>query len=223
MRSAVLLVMAVLAAPGLLDAQRITSPYQFIERIHSVTLQGGYLETHRGERDLAPHSGPVIAARYSGRMSGPLSGEAGVLALPTQRTFYVPGPTPADPAVAVDDVSAHILVGDAGFRFSITGPRTWNNLAPFVGASVGVAVNLAGRSAAEREAVTAEEQLLRFGPSFAMGGMAGTDWFITDRLSIRASARTVIWRITTPAGFAGVRETDWLPNFGLTIGPAFHL
>jgi hypothetical protein len=215
--------MAVLAAPGLLEAQRITSPYQFIEQIHSVTLQGGYLQTQRGARDLAPHSGPVIAARYSGRMSGPLAGEAGVLALPTQRTFYVPGVGTGDPPAAVEDVAAHILVGDAGFRFQLTGPRTWNNLAPFLGASVGVAVNVAGRSAAEREVATAEEQLVRFGPSFAVGGMAGTDWFITDRLSIRASGRTVIWRLTTPAGFGGVRETDWLPNFGLTIGPAFHL
>jgi hypothetical protein len=222
MRSAVLILLAMVATPVIGEAQRITSPYRFIEQVHTVTVQGGYLETDRGALDLAPHSGPVFGARYSGRMSGPLSGEAGLLALPTQRTFYVPGETPQSPLVEVDDVAAHVVLGDAGFRFQLTGPRTWHGLAPFVGGSIGAAVNLASRSAAETAAVAGEDQLVRFGPAFAVGGSAGTDWFITDRLSIRASGRAILWRFSTPAGLAG-DGTSWLRNYGVTIGPAFHL
>lgn len=207
-----------------LFAQTIPSPYRYIEPTQSVSLYTGYVETDRGERDLAPHSAPIVGAVYSIRFAGPVAGELGVGFLPSNRTVYG-RPGVADTVLTpFGEGSAPLLLAEAGLRFNLAGPRTWRGLAPFVGASGGLITDLAGRTTAEREAEIPIDQAVDFGPAFAVGVSAGTDWFLTERLSLRATGRGSFWRFSTPEGFTrGQREeTEWLQSFGGTLGVALH-
>lgn len=214
-------VVAVIAAafPAPAAAQSIDSPYRFVERSQSLELYGGYFVTERGERDLGPHSAPLVGLRYGGRLAGPVVAGAGVSFIPSKRTVYEADGS-ADELVALGDVDAPLVMGEASLRFYLTGERTWNGLSPYLGASLGIIANLAGASDLEEE-LPAEERV-DFGPTFAVGGSLGTDWFLTERISLRAAGMTQLWRFTTPAGLAGREETEWLNGYGGTLGVAFH-
>ncbi|MBW3627837.1 MAG: hypothetical protein KY464_00950 [Gemmatimonadetes bacterium] len=210
--------LAALGSP--LAAQTIPSPYRFIERSQGVSLYTGYVVTERGSLDLGPHSAPTIGLEYAGRFAGPIAGTVGVSYMPTKRTVHEFSGASALTPLA--DVDAHLIQAEAGLEFTLTGPRTWHSLAPFIGATGGLIADLAGRSRVETEAELPEDQLVKFGPSFAVGASAGIDWFLTERLSIRGLARGHLWRFTTPAGLAGREENEWLTNGGGTLGVAFH-
>jgi hypothetical protein len=224
MRLASLLLFALFALARPAAAQVVPSPYRFIEKAQSLGVYGGYLATSRGTRDLGPHSGPLVGLQYRGRFAGPMSGEVDVSYLRSRRTVYVQSLTSLGTLVPIGVVDAPIVIGEAGLHFALTGPRTWHSLAPYLGATAGVVTDLAGTSQLEKDALVPSTQSVSFGPSFAVGGSAGTDWFLTDRLSIGAAGRGYIWRFSTPATLAGTAsaQTSWLRNFGGTIGVAVH-
>jgi hypothetical protein len=216
--SLLVLALAVLGSP--LAAQEVPSPYRFIETVQTLSLQAGYVSTQTGSRDLAPRSAPMVTLEYLGRFAGPLSGTVALSYLPTERTVYdfatATGLTP------LGDVDTQLLQAEAGLEFTLTGARTWHSIAPFIGASGGLIMDLAGVSQLEKDAELTEEQRIKFGPSFAVGASAGADWFLTERLSLRAVGRAHLWRFATPAGLAGTEQNDWLKNGGGTLGVAFH-
>lgn len=220
MRLVSLFVLLLGAAASPLAAQVIPSPYRFLEHPHTLSLQGGYIATDRGDLELGPHSAPTVGLEYRGRFAGPLSGTVGVTYMPTERSVFARSAT--SELTPLGDVDAHMLRAEAGLEFTLTGARTWNSLAPFLGASAGLITDLAGRSALEKEAEIPETQLIDFGPSFAVGASAGIDWFLTERLSIRAVGRGHLWRFSTPEGLAGAERSEWLKSAGGTLGVAFH-
>jgi hypothetical protein len=114
------------------------------------------------------------------------------------------------------------LIAEGGLRFHLTGPRTWRDLAPYIIATGGVAADLSGRTAAD-EALP-EAQRFRFGPSFAVGVGAGTDFFVAERVSLRLEARDHILRLRVPAGLLGTDEAEaqWTNNFAISLGTALH-
>ena len=63
-----------------------------------------------------------------------------------------------------------------------------------------------------------------FGPSFAVGVAAGTDWFLTDRISTNLSLQGLLWRLPIPEGLSdtGSEEAEWTRNYGFSIGVAYH-
>jgi hypothetical protein len=204
-----------------LAAQTIPSPFAFVEERHSVGLYAGPMVTDRGSVGQGPHSGPIVGARYAIRFTGPLSGEVGLATSPTQRTILTRATLAAEPT-PIEDTRMVLLLADAGLRFHLTGPRTWHGLAPYVAAMGGAALNLTGRPALE-EAIPVEQRVT-FGPSFAVGGGVGTDWFLTERLALRAEVRDYLWRLTVPEGLSptGRRDTEWTHNFAFTLGAALH-
>ena len=220
MRRVSLLVVVLVAIGSPLAAQVVPSPYRFLEKVHTLGLNAGYVFTDRGNFDTGPHSAPLVELQYRGRFAGPLSGVFGVSYLPSKRTVYASAP--ASGIAPIGDVDAHLLQAQAGLEFTITGARTWNSLAPFLGATGGLITDISGRSDLEKDASLPETQLIDFGPSFAVSASAGTDWFLTERLSIRAAARAHLWRFETPAGLAGTERNEWLKNGGGILGVAFH-
>lgn len=204
-------------------AQEITSPFRYVEATQAAGAYVGWLATSTGESDLGPRSAPLLGARYSIRFGGPVTGEAILSGGPSERTIYGRTIAGGDTTlVGLADTDVFLLLAEAGLRFHLTGPRTWNGLAPFVAASGGLAMDLLGSS--EFEEALAEEQRFDFGPGFAVGLGAGTDWFLTERLSARLEARDYVWRLSTPAGLAGTgrEETEWTHNFAFTLGAALH-
>lgn len=217
------LALLLLSTPGA-EAQSIPSPYRYIETTQSAGAFAGWLITGKGDDEIGPHSAPLFGGRYTVRLSGPLSGEAGLAASPGQRTVQRRLSAAGDSVEleAVDDVSSLVLIGEAGLRFHVTGPRTWNGLAPYLALTGGGVWDVLGTS--EVDEALEESQRVDFGPGFAVGFGAGTDWFLTERLSLRLEARDYLWRLETPPGLTQAQraETQWTHNVGLTLGAALH-
>ena len=234
-RTVLLLALALTAGARAAAAQTIPSPYDYIEPTQSAGVFVGYLFTDPdvGLPDsttlpLAPQSAPVFGVRYQLRAAGPLSIDASIGVSPTDRRLFAAeldedsvfiGPLDLETTVP-----ATVVMADVGLRFNLTGPRTWNGLAPFVvgmGGLVGDA-----RGTFDEEEDVREEALFRFGPSFAVGAGLGTDWFPTSNASIRVEAQTRLWRMTTPTGFLGGNPTaerrEWNPVVSVSVGGAFH-
>jgi opacity protein-like surface antigen len=211
------------AAPAAVLAQEIPSPFEHIETRHTAGAYLGYQFTGRGSLDLGPHSSMLFGGRYGMRFTGPLSGEVSISLAPTQRTAYHREGGVADaPLEAVEDVRSVLFIGEAGLVFHFTGPRTWNGLAPYAVATGGLAADLSRSSAAE-EAIP-EVQRFSFGPALAAGIGLGTDWFLSERLSLRGEVRNRLWRLGHPEGLTetGRPEGEWTHNFGVTLGSAYH-
>jgi hypothetical protein len=231
-----LLASALLLGARAAGAQTITSPYQYIEPTQSIGVILGYQWTDSeitlpdsSKVPVGPKSAPMYGIRYSIRASGPLTIEGSVTVMPTERQLFDPEFTNDTSAVAIEDlgvaVPATVVSLDAGFRFNITGPRTWNGLAPYVAATAGVVADVRGSFDEEEEAELDDAELFRFGPSFAVGASLGTDWYASRNTSLRVELTGRLWSLETPSGFLFIRRTgqdEWNPVVGLSVGGAFH-
>ncbi len=207
--------------------ERITSPYRYIEENHSVGAFAGYLWTQSLDPDLGPQPAPLFGIRYSIRLGGPVSGEAALGMIPAERTvFAARGVDPQDPTRTVPEAQGTanmpLLLAEAGVRLSITGPRTWHGLAPYLVATGGLVADLVRGTALDEE--VPEDERFRFGPGFAVGAGVGTEWFVTRRFSLRGEVRDQIWRIAIPGGLTetGQQVNQWTNNLGLSLGAALH-
>lgn len=234
-RTALLLASALLLGPGAAAAQSIPSPFRRIETTQSVHVFGGYMVPDRNVAlndstsiPLGPEAGPVFGVRYQVRASGPLSLEASLGISPTQRRLFAPEFLADSTRIEIEDtgvdVPSLVAMADVGLRFHLTGPRTWNGLAPFVVGMGGLVGDLAGGHNAEEDAELADNARFRLGPSFAVGAGLGTDWFPAQNVSLRLELTGRLWRMNTPEGFsiAGTEQGEWNPVAGLTVGGAFH-
>jgi len=226
-----LLIVAILAlaaaAPGV-QAQQITSPYRHIETTHSLGAFAGYLWTDRGDQglEIGPHSAPLMGIRYNILFGGPAAGEASLSFAPTRRDIYhrVEGPEGMEVVPSGQSVNTTLGLLEAGVRFHLTGPRTWHGLAPYALLTGGLVSDFGRGGAEEEEIELPDDQRFRLGPGLAVAAALGTDWFLTDRVSVRIEARNQIWRLTSPAGFTPTTgaETRWTNNPVLSVGGALH-
>jgi hypothetical protein len=220
----VTLASAALFAATASQAQTIPSPYAYIETSQSVGLWAGYLNADAGNRGIGPQSAPFFGTRYTIRLTGPLSGVGGIAAIPTRRTVFERVIVSADSIVLdpIGEADLLLLMAEAGLRFTFTGNRTWNGLAPYAGANLGLVGNVRGRPAFEDDLEGA--QRVSFGPGFALGLNAGTSWFLSERFSLRGEASNHLWRLTVPEGLTQQqrRESQWTNNLGISLGAALH-
>jgi len=219
---ATLLLISTVAAVRPLEAQQIRSPYRFIDETQSLGVYAGYLVTSPGTPEVGPQNAPIFGVRYNLRFTGPLSGEAAISFAPAERQVLRRA-TLGAPVASVGTVPMNLLLGEAGLRFHVTGTRAWRGLAPYALTTVGVAADLSGDD--ELDEGTQELQRFDFGPSFAVALGAGTDWFLTERLSLRLEARNHILRLQIPAGLRetdGPAENQWNNNLGISLGTSIH-
>lgn len=207
--------------PGVISAQSIPSPYRFIETKHEVGIYAGYLAIDGGKADVAPDPGPLVGARYNYHFTGPLSGEVGLGLVPTNRdvkTRLGTSTTLSD----VEQTESLLLLAEAGLRFHFTGARAWRGLAPYALLTGGLVADLAGTGTLEQQ--IQEVDRFSFGPTFAASVGLGSQFFLTDNVSIRAEARDYVWRLSYPDLFSGIvtEDNEWANNFGLTVGGAIH-
>jgi opacity protein-like surface antigen len=233
-RTVLLLALALTAGARAAAAQTIPSPYDYIDKSQAAGLYVGYLFTDPdvGLPDsttlpLAPQSGPVFGVRYQIRAAGPLTIDASLGVSPTERKLFA-AELDADsvflgPQDLETTVPSTVVMADLGLRFYLTGPRTWNGLAPFVIGMGGVAGDARGSFAEEDE--VSDDARFRFGPSFAVGAGLGTDWFPVPNASLRVEATGRLWRVNTPSAFLELRtdeHSEWNPVLGITVGGAIH-
>ncbi len=219
----VTLASAALFAATASQAQTIPSPYDYIETSQSVGLWAGYLNVDEGNRGIGPQAAPFFGTRYSIRLTGPLSGVGGIAVVPTRRTVFERVIVSADSIELepIGEADMLLMMAEAGLRFTLTGNRTWNGLAPYAGLNLGLIGNVRGRPAFEDD--LEGTQRVSFGPGFALGLNAGTEWFLSERFSLRGEASNHLWRLTVPEGLTQQgRETQWTNNLGFSLGAALH-
>lgn len=234
-RIAPLLAFALAAGARATAAQTIPSPYEYIEATQSPGAFAGFMIVDPDVSisdsvsvPMGPRSGPVFGVRYQIRAAGPLSIEGSVGVLLTDRRLF-DAEFDGDSAVvtAADlgiTVPATVGMADVALRFHLTGPRTWNGLAPFVAGTGGFVGDIRG-TFAEEEVELDPSEFFRFGPAFAVGAGLGTDWFPARNVSLRVEAQGRLWRMRTPAGFLrgiDAERREWNPAVGLTVGGAIH-
>jgi hypothetical protein len=212
-------------APTGASAQRIDSPYRFVERNQSLGFYGGWVGASAATIDVGPQSGPAFGLRYRIRLSGAFDGEVDVSAIPTNR-FVTDTIRVGDGRRVLGEAPMALVNAQAGLRFNVTGPRTFHGVQPFVLFGGGVVIDAAGRDALDEE--LPEDARYRFGTSFAGQFGAGTEWYATDRISLRLDARNVLWRMRTPDAFRRgdaarlIPETQWKRNLVFAAGVGLH-
>jgi hypothetical protein len=211
--------------PSSLQAQRIDSPYRWIERGMSAGAFAGFISTGTGAIEIGPTNGPVAGGRFSIRLGGPFAGEAELGYMPTTRPVLEANLLDEEwEQIGEADVS--IVMLQVALRLNLTGPRTIHGIQPFAIAGGGVARDFA--SVPEIAAEQADNVRYRFGTSFAGQFGVGAEWFVSEGLAIRGDARNVLWRNRYPEAFrtaapeALLPEQEWVSNYLFGVGVSFY-
>ncbi len=195
------------------SAQTIPSPYEYLERGQEIGLWGGWVGTQTGRFGYAPEGGVAAGVRYAVELSGPLAFEGTWGLIDGERDVVDPGRVEGDRVIG--QAVSRITTIDARFRFSLPGRRMWHRLSPFLFAGAGIAIDASPSS--NLDAVLLPEDVFDFGTSFLGTFGAGTRWFVTDRIAVRADGTFSLWQVETPPGFAdpdrafeNVDDSEWL-------------
>lgn len=218
----VIFVAACLAVPC--RAQRIVSPYRFVEESQAVGAFAGYVGTDRGSLGLGPKSGFAAGARYSIRLNGPFTLEAEFGYLPTDRDVVGLDTLATDTVPAVrGEAAVSLLLLTGALRFNLTGPRTYRGLQPYVLFAGGAAVDLSGEEGAGDLPANAR---FDFGTSFAGQVGAGLEWFVARRVALRADGRLFLWQLEAPPALLvhrpEVPDREWVQNLAGSLGLSVH-
>jgi hypothetical protein len=208
-----------------LRGQTVPSPYRFIEVRQEAGAFAGVASTGVGIFGFGPRSGNVYGARYGIDLSGPFGLEGVFTYLPTTRDVIDPRRPAGDRVQGEADVQ--LLLADARLRFTLTGGRTWNSLAPFLFAGAGLGFDAAGTQ--EDDEALGEDDRFDFG--FAILGTlgGGIRWMVSERVLVRGDAQLTLWQLDTPEGFLDPTldfeappTSEWANNRVLTLGIAYR-
>jgi hypothetical protein len=205
-------------------AQRVPSPYRFIEFGQDLALFGAYVATDRGPAGIGPAPGLAAGVQYTLRINDPMALSARFLFLPTERALV-------DTATVNGSLRA-VREGTADFdlvtftlrlQFTLTGARSWHGIAPHILAGGGLAVEASGRPA---EPTLGPDSRYKFANRFTGELGVGATFFLSDRWAIRAAVLDHLWEIRPPRALGdpaiepGPAAPRWTHNFEFSAGIA---
>lgn len=166
------------------------SPYRDIAKGHTVSALGGWFGGGGGRFKIGPHAGTVFGGRYDIRSAKTIGLGLGVSHGSLDR-FIV------DPFVEVANrvsgpVSQSVTLTELDIQLNLTGGKTWHRIAPYI--NIGGGLAFAGGT-------PADSSRYRFGTKFFFVPAIGTRVFVTDRIHLRAEARTAFWKLKYPTTF----------------------
>ena len=217
-----------------LRGQGIDSPYDFVDSSQAVRAFGSYVVTDRGALGVGPGSSWAAGLGYNLRISGPFTLDARVAFMPTSRRVYDLAPAgsaelAADPMAGLEllgEADLSLLLLDAALRFDITGPRTWYGLQPYALIGAGGVLTVTEDNAVEEELPTGVELRVRFRNGFTGSVGGGIEWHASDRLTLVAEARDVLWKVHVPDGFLVpgriIDDEEWVQTAHLSLGLNFR-
>lgn len=220
----VLPVLGLLAVGQTASAQRVSSPYRFLNTSQEAGVFVSHVDPALGQVGLGSESGLAYGLRYSIQVSGPFMLEGEATWFPTAHAVL--DTAVVDSAYRVIGSADHTIASvTAALRMNLTGQRTWHRVQPFVHLGVGFALG-ADR---DQDAVNLAPETARyeFGTTFAGLFGGGLMWVPTERLALRLDARNTLWKIKTPAGLQTSKtgtllpKDEWVQNIGLTAGVSF--
>lgn len=187
-------VLVVLAQPGAVLAQvghpPQSSPYRDLRKGHTLTALAGYFGGDGGRFNIGPHKGTVFGGRYDIRTGSTIQLGLGFARGSLDRFIVNPFVTLANRRSG--PVRQTVTFGELNLQFNLTGRKSWNRIAPFVSAGVGLA--LAGDTPADTSRYD-------FGRKFYFVPAIGTRIFLSDRLHLRGEARLTFWKLNYPTTF----------------------
>lgn len=217
-------------ARGQVGHDPASSPYRDLQYNQFLQITGGYIGGAGGRLGLGPHGGRVFTFRHDFLSDRPLSiGLGGGYA--TLDRSYANLETTVEEQRIRGPVSHRVILAEGVVQLNATGRKTWNGLAPYVSAGLGLAF-------AER--VLADSSGYGFGTKFYFAPAIGVRAFITRRLFIRLEARAMFWNLSYPASYqtsdpdgplgpldpllAGQGRKEWapVPMLHAGLGYAFH-
>ncbi len=167
------------------------SPFRDLPRGHVVTAHAGLFGGGGGRLGIGPQDGTLYGIRYDIRVGGPIH-----IGLAVSRGDLERLVAAEDDSVATrisGPFPQSMTMAEFGLQFSLTGPKTWHRLSPFIGAGIGYAFS--GGTPQDTSAY-------RFGNKVYFVPSAGLKVYLTDRLHLRTEGRTVIWKLKYPTSFA---------------------
>jgi hypothetical protein len=179
-----------LLAPRALLAQvghpPASSPYRDIPKGHTFTPFAAFFAGDGGRFGVAPHNGQVYGFRYDIRTGSTI--QMGLLLGHGEMERLILDSLVAGGLVTglVDQSTTFV---EADLQLNVTGGKTWNRLAPFVGAGIGLAW---------AEDIPADRGVFELGTKFYFAPHAGLRLFVTDRIHLRGDARVMFWKLNYP-------------------------
>lgn len=231
MRETVLLLLATiglaLAGPDPAAAQRIRSPYRFVDNKRDLGAYVAYIFADGGEIGLGANAGPSAGLQFAMRVSDPIQISINVAYFPTDRDVI--DPRAENPPQSVGTEPFNLVMLSGRLQFNLTGARSWHRLAPYVIGGLGIAIDVTGdiNCITEPDRPTCQIALrdrFDFGTSFLGQFGIGTAVILSDRLGARFTIEDNIWKLKTPAGYFDPNieirpfppDTDWTNNFQVT-------
>lgn len=181
----------------------------------------------RGELRLGPGTGTAVGITYGLEVKGAVALEANVLSIRANREVY--RPTTTQTIEFLGDVTTDLIGAEIRARFSIPGARTWHGFSPYLVGGGGMFATMGGRS--ELEVDLNPAQYLEFDRKGVWLAGAGTRWYPTESVGIRAEATWRTWVIEVPSAFSLVTlpigrpplSEERVSGISLTLGATFGL
>lgn len=202
------------------------SPYRDIAPGHTVAPFASYVFGGGGRLGVGPHSGWMYGLRYDIRISGFTALGASISRGTLDRGLADP-----DAPVATrfrGPVDQTVTMVEAGLQFSLTGQKSWNRLAPFLGLGGGFAFG---------SKTPADTTRYEFGNKLFLQPRAGLRFFVTPSVQLRGEAGVAFWKLSYPSTWSrepaqdpgtvenphalllpGDKTTDWTGDPWLRVG-----
>ncbi|MGE0159450.1 MAG: hypothetical protein AB7T31_08545 [Gemmatimonadales bacterium] len=215
-----------LVCPRESAAQRIPSPFAFIDERQEIGPYVGYMSASTGRFGYGPSGGLMVGGRYAIDLSGPLSLEAVAGVVRGTRDVVNPARPEGDRVIGEADVLLTTL--DARLRLSATGARTWHGLYPFLSFGAGVVFDTEDPSLTET-AVLDGDEVFELGTKFMATVGPGIKWHVTRHLAVRTDLGFSLWKLDAPSGWgdptlglSSVAESEWVSALSLTGSVLFR-
>jgi len=185
---------------------------------NTLVAQVGYEPARSPYRDAPPSTGPVFFAGYFGGSRGNVpvgisdgntwgvrysfsfgSTSINLGAAYGQTTRQIVNPFVALKNNTSGPIDCDVVLLDAALQMAITGPKTWHGLAPYLGATVGVAVG---------SELGQDTSGYSFGTKLTFGPVVGAKYYMGRRVSLSADFRAVFWRLSYPSQFKQPNTVD---------------
>jgi hypothetical protein len=203
-RSAALLWLGVVASWNVATAQvghdPSRSPYHDVRRGGVLVVAGGYFGGSRGGPGVGISSGATAGLRYETALGGAIGASLGIAY--AQTTRFIIDPTKDTASRKSGPFNTDVILADAGLQLNLTGRKTWHGFAPYLGGALGLAIG--GGSPPDPSGYD-------FGTKITLAPMGGVRWYPARRLSVRADARLVLWRLKYPLSYTVPDTTDNTP------------
>ena len=170
-----------------------SSPYRDIPGGRSFTLLVGDIGGDGGSIGVGPHNGQSYGVRFDVRLGAPIQ-----LGLTVARGDLERLVVSAADSVAnrVDGpVKQAVTMLELALQINLTGRKSWNRLAPFIGGSAGF-MDGGGLPASVKDSSG-----YKFGGKIYLAPAAGLRIFLSKSLHVRLEARQLFWKLKYPLAY----------------------